>query len=193
MSNEDLPVTDLLTWGEWVKGRAELALSGSATPTPGEKQCRWCRARFTCKARAISVLTASSSEHLTNDNLAMLYPIADEAVKWANDIKSIVTSKLESGETVPGYKLVEGRSQRKWADNAEAELLDVLPHEKVFESKLLGVTAIEKLLKKHLNSKKVVTEFMSTITTKPAGKPAIVKTSDPRPSVVDTVANFPEG
>ena len=89
------------------------------------------------------------------------------------------------GETIRGHKLVEGRSVRRWTDNAAEVLAEAVEDsEKLYEKKLLGIGAIEKLV-----GKKLVNE----VTTKPAGKPALVPSTDKRPEIVAPNVDFPTG
>ena len=190
VSQEELTVMDLLEWGEWVKERAKMTADPNAKATPGEKQCRWCRARFTCRARAIDALTVLGSDHLAPTDISALLPHLPEVKSWASDIEAQAMTLLESGAEVPGYKLVEGRSVRTLTDTAVDILRTAgLDDSAIYRQSYRTLTDIEKAL----GGKKKAAPVLEKCTTKPAGKPAIVKTSDPRPSVVDTVADFPEG
>ena len=182
-SDWEISIKDLLAWGEWVKDRAQLALSDNAPRVPGEKQCKWCKAKFGCKALAdytnelitaeFEDLTPScDADKLNDDQIANVLAHKLLITEWLNAVEQYAFDKLERGEPVPGYKLVAGRSIRKWSDNAEQTLADQLG-DKAYSKKLIGIGDAEKLIgKKQLEQ--------MAITIKPEGKPTIVPESDKR-------------
>lgn len=182
-SEWEISIKDLLAWGEWVKERAQLALSDNAPRVPGEKQCKWCKAKATCKALADytnTLITAEfddltpsvDADKLNDDQLANVLAHKSLIIEWLNSVEHHALEKLEQGEKVPGFKLVAGRSIRKWSDNAEQILADQLG-EKTYSKKLIGIGDAEKLI-----GKKQLEEMAITI--KPEGKPTIVPESDKR-------------
>lgn len=190
VSSETLTVEELLAWGDWVKKRVAITQDPQAPPVPGEKQCRWCRARFTCRARAIDALTVAGSDHLAPSDIAALLPHLPGVIAWADDIEAQAVSLLESGAEVAGYKLVEGRSVRKLTDNAVDTLRAAgLDDSTIYRQSYRTLADIEKAL----GGKKNAAPVLEQCTTKPAGKPAIVLNSDPRPPISATVAQFPVG
>ena len=190
ISSEELSVQDLLTWGEWVKERAILTTEPTAKATPGEKQCRWCRARYTCRARAIASLTVIGSDHLSPADIGALLPHLAEVKSWASDIEAQAMTLLEAGSEVTGYKLVEGRAIRTLTDTAVDTLRAAgLDDEAIYRQSYRTLGDIEKAL----GGKKKAAPVLEKCTTKPAGKPAIVPNSDPRPALNGTVANFEIG
>ena len=78
---------------------------------------------------------------------------------------------------IPGWKVVEGRSVRVWADNAAHVLINKCGIDP-YERKLLGIGAVEKLL-----GKDQAKEVMPTITSKSAGKPTLAPEDDPREAI----------
>ena len=190
VSREEITVDELLEWGEWVKERAAATEDPKAVATPGHKQCRWCKARFTCRARAIDALHVAGSDYLTPADIAMLLPHIAEVKSWVGDLEQQAMNLLESGSDVPGYKLVEGRSVRKLTDSA-ADILRTagLDDSAIYRQSYRTLTDIEKAL----GGKKKAAPVLEQCTTKPAGKPAIVQTSDPRPPISGNVAQFEIG
>jgi len=176
----------LLKWAEWAKQRAEEALSDNAPRTPTDKGCTWCKAKSSCKALAEHSLKVIMSdfddlEDLTpidSINQAQTRLILDNAKlikSWLDAIESRVMQQLLNGETFDGYKLVEGRSIRKWQDESTATelLLKHLPNDQVFTQKLITPAQAEKLMKKEKN-------LLSDLIIKPEGAPALVKSDDKR-------------
>ena len=191
ISSEELTVTELLKWGEWVIERAQLTTDPNAPAVPGEKQCRWCRARFTCRARAIEALTVAGSDHLAPADIATVLPMLSSVSSWVKDIEAHAMSLLESGQEVAGYKLVEGRATRKLTDDAVDTLRAAgLDDSAIYRQSYRTLSDIEK----SLGGKKKAAPVLEQCTTKPAGKPAIVPNSDPRPALtMASVAQFEIG
>src|SRR5699024_9651498 len=107
-----------------------------------------------------------------------------ELQKWAKDVEKYAFEQAEKhGKKVPGWKLVEGRSNRKYADEdmvleklkEDYQLDDIAPR------KILGITAMEKIL-----GKKTFAERLADLVIKPAGKPTLVPESDKRPELNST-------
>ncbi len=89
---------------------------------------------------------------------------------------------------VPGYKLVEGRSNRKYRDDiavAGALRAKGWPDEVLYEKKLLGLTAMEKLV-----GKKTIAELPEGLVVKPQGKPVLVPQSDKRDELNSALSDF---
>ena len=198
--SEELSIAELLQWGEKeVVPRAKAAWVGAGDFVPGD-HCRdgFCRARFTCAARAqmaIEVIQAEFSsplpptvETLSMDRIAALLPQADIVIDWFNDLKAhALKQAVEHNTTVPGFKLVEGRSNRKYVDHdaVAAKLKDSgIPEEIMFERSLLGITAMESAI-----GKKKFTELLGDLVVKPSGKPTLVPEGDKRPALALTVCS----
>ncbi len=180
--------------------------------TPGEKQCRFCKASAICTAREqfhmqtvagdFDDLTAPVSElitnaiarvpMLTNEQLAEIYGQADFIESWLKAIRDRVNSELNAGHPVPGFKLVTGKQgNRAWRDEVEAEELLKsfrLKQDQMYSQKVISPTQAEKLLKK--DSPRRWTKVEALIT-RSDGKPTIAPESDPRPTLnVNPVNDF---
>ena len=193
ISTETLKVTDLLDWGhEVLKPGVQAALQPDAPLVPGLKQCRFCRAAAVCPARAAANQDLARRdfdgalippEVLSLEEIAALLPHLDELRRWATDVQDYALAQAEQGRTVPGYKLVAGRSNRAWAGN-ETDTLDALldiglAMADITTSKLVGIPAIEKAL----GGAKRAAPLLEPLITKPVGKPALVPDADPRPAL----------
>lgn len=145
--------------------------------TPGEKQCLWCPHKMNCNALAEHVKqTTIDLFDDVDDNDDLRKVILDNKkliINFLNSIETDVTERLLRGETFEGYKLVEGRSTRKWNGEAETALIVELG-KKAYTKKLIGVTEAQKQLGK---------EFVDNHTTKSNGKLTLVSESDKRPSI----------
>ena len=119
----------------------------------------------------------SGSEGLQIDNL----------VYWAEDIKCYALQQALSGVRYPGFKLVEGRSNRKYTDEvAVAQVVSNAGYDP-YEKKLLGITAMQRQL-----GKKKFDELLSGLIVKPQGKPVLAPSTDKRPEFNTAVNDFME-
>lgn len=186
---------DLLEWAEYARERAEYTEADDPLFEPGDKQCRFCKAQATC--RALKDLTLSVAldgfeevidpTTLSNAEIADLLPLVPLIERFTKSVKAHAHSEAESGRDVPGYKLVEGRSNRAWSDAEEAEdrlRRSKLKKDECYSSKLITPTQAEKLLgPKHPIIKELVI--------KPQGKPTLVPDADKRPALeIDPTAGF---
>lgn len=186
VTSETLMVTDLLEWARTeVKPKAELAMAGEGEFVVGD-HCRFCRARKTCRARAEYNLELTQMEFrypdLLNDNeIGEVLRKADQLANWVTDITDYALEEALKGKKFDGWKLVEGRSNRKYSD--EIKVADTLKdagydEAALYEKKLYGITAMEKLI-----GKKKFTELLNDLIIKPEGKPTLAPESDKRPEI----------
>ena len=183
ISEFDISKDALYKWAEEeLRPRAELAYKGEGDFSCGE-WCRFCKAKHECRARAEANLLLAKYDFqlpptLSDSEIAVILDKADELVSWANDIKTYALQMAIAGKEWQGWKLVEGRSNRK-ISNEEAVIEAVTAMGKdPFEKKLLGVTALEKLL-----GKTKFNEIIGQYVEKPAGKPTLVPESDKREAI----------
>ena len=183
---------DLYRWADEVlKPTAELAFAGDGNFLCGE-WCGFCKAKTDCRARAEANLELARYEFkfpplLTDEDIEDILAKVDELVSWASDIKDYALQQAISGKEWHGYKLVEGRSNRKYTNDAlvaaAVESIGVDPYER----KLLGVTAMQKLL-----GKSRFDEILAAYIEKPQGKPTLVPESDKRPAMNTAKNDFME-
>lgn len=193
VSTEELSVAALLEWAEEVVvPAAKLAYAGKGNFYPGE-HCRFCRAKAVCRARAEANLELArydfaKPETLTPEEIAeILTQIERDFKAWVSDIQDYALDQATNhGVKFPGWKLVEGRSNRKYADKdavkttlREAGYTD----EQILKMDLKGITEIERLL-----GKKRFAELLSEYVVKPAGRPTLVPESDKRPEINSTAS-----
>ena len=185
ISMDEMSRKELEAWGRtFVKPRAKLAYAGKGEFAPSENTCRFCRAAAMCKARTdynLSLFDEGESELMTIDEVAALLEKAADIKQWLAALEDKVFVTLATGTPVPGWKLVAGRSNRRYTDEvkvAEALQKAGIADEDIFERKLLTITALEKLL-----GKKPVAEILDGLIEKPEGKPTLAPETDKRPAI----------
>lgn len=179
----------LLEWGEYVKGRAALALKDDA-PCYAGKYCDegFCKARAVCRAYneeklKLAYLDFKKPAELSEEEIAEVLDQADALAKWAKAVSDYALDQaLNHGAKFPGFKLVEGRSNRSYTDEA-AVIAAITERTDYTEAdltvkKIKGVTEMEKLL-----GKKIFASLLEGLVVKPQGKPVLVHTEDKRPEI----------
>lgn len=184
-SSERLYVPDLILWGtDYVRPRAQQAYDGEGEFCAGE-HCRFCKVSATCRARVEYVTDMAKHEFadpalLTDEEIAEMLPRVDELVRWAKQVKDWALEQAVNHEhTLPGYKLVEGRANRRLLDPQQAgALLEEAGYSRDELYTLKGLTDLEAVV-----GKKALSEHLGSLIHKPAGKPVLVPESDKRPAI----------
>ncbi len=192
ISTWEISAADLRKWAETeLKPRATLAFAGTGEFIAG-KHCQFCKARGACKANAdfnleLAKYDFASPAKLADEEVSDILDRAKTFQNWLGDVEEYALSEaVERGKKWPGYKLVEGRSNRKYTDDdqvAETLIGKGYKEETIFTKKLLGITAMEKEL-----GKNTFNTLLSPLITKPLGKPTLVPLSDKRPELNSTEA-----
>ena len=182
VSESVISVSELLHWAEnELKPKAELAAKGEGEFCAGE-HCRFCKVKATCRKRAEYNLTLAQYDFapaatLEDREIEAILEKADALTAWAADVKEYALSQALAGKQWTGYKVVEGRSNRKYTDEkAVAEAVKAIGENPYSEPEVLGITAMTKLL----GGKKKFDELLSKYVCKPQGKPTLVPSSDKR-------------
>ena len=175
-----MDVEELYRWAaEELKPRAELAFAGKGNYSVGE-WCRNCRARRTCRELAAHQLEIARYEFtepplLSDEEIADVLGRVDDLVSWAAGVKEYALQAALDGRRFAGWKLVEGKSVRKFTDDAcvaaRVEAAGIDP----FEKKMLGLTALEKKL-----GKRDFQNLLADLVVRSQGKPVLVPVSDKR-------------
>ena len=124
---------------------------------------------------------------LDPEEIAAILPQIDTLVSWAEDVKAYALQQALSGQRYPGFKLVEGRSNRKYTDEVAVATVVSNAGYDPYEKKLLGITAMTKQL-----GKKKFDELLSGLIIKPQGKPVLAPESDKRPEFNTAQNDFME-
>lgn len=201
-SEDALSVDDLLAWGESIKPLAKEAYDGPGTFCPGE-HCRFCKGKVQCAARAAFFTGFEDFKNLTPANgsreigkspclsdaeVGDLLIQAEGLVQWYKDLQDYATGAMLDGGEIPGWKLVEGRSNRAFTDvdAAVQKLIDAGYDEAlIYDRKPKTLSELEKML-----GKKTFAELLSECVTKPKGKPTLALASDRREAYCVGAAEF---
>lgn len=174
----------LLNWGNaFVKPLADLAYKGEGDFTPGD-HCRFCRAKAVCRARSVTNTALEDFKGklpplISNEEVGDLLLKAQDLAKWAKDLEEYALSACLAGENIPGWKAVEGRSNRAFTDIDAAfkaiKEKGLAKEEVLYIRKPITLTETEKLI-----GKKEFETALSEFVIKPPGKPALAKATDKR-------------
>lgn len=190
VSTWEISVSDLMAWVETeLKPKAQLAIHGEGEFHCGS-WCRFCKAKNTCRARAEEYLRLAQMEFkppalLSDEEIAEVLKVADELAKWSADVYAFATDEaITYGKKWTGFKLVEGRSNRKYTDEEEvAEAAKAAGYTDIYKKSLVGITEMEKLM-----GKKKFAEVLGKLVYKPQGKITLVTESDKRQEIQTATA-----
>ncbi|EPY6467343.1 DUF2800 domain-containing protein [Clostridium sporogenes] len=185
VSTWTIRVEDLKAWAEKeLKPRAKKAYDGEGDYLPGE-WCTFCRAAVKCRARAEEKLKLAQMEFklpplLTDSEIEEVLSKLSDLTKWANEIITYATdAAVNHGKEWHGFKVVEGRSVRKFKDeDAVAEVAKANGYKDIFRQSLITLTEMERLMGKSKFEK-----ILGDLIYKPPGKPTLVPLSDKRPAM----------
>lgn len=217
VSEYHISVAELLEFADQVRAAAANVGHAKAQPyadarddtlslrdylQPGEKQCRFCKAKAGCPALLAEVTEVVGGKPATAEDFAQFAPDAADELgsagdnylsmamakvglveDWCKAIRAEVERRLLRGDTVPGYKLVEGKlGNRQWIsqDEAEAAMKSMrLKQDEMYERKLISPTAAEKVLKQN----PAKWEKLQKLITRNPGKPSVAPAADKRPAL----------
>jgi hypothetical protein len=196
VSTWTVPVDELKVWAEEeLKPKAVKAYNGEGEYIPGE-WCTFCKAAVRCRARAEEKLKLAQTEFkmpplLTDNEIEEILFILPDLTKWANEITAYATdAAVNHGKEWHGFKVVEGRSVRKYKDeNAIADKAEASGYKDIYRKSLIPMTEMQKLM-----GKTKFEEILGDLIYKPPGKPTLVPNSDKRPAmnVADAKNEFNE-
>lgn len=194
-SSWSMRTVDLLYWANnSLRPAARLAFQGEGEQVPGE-HCRFCKVAAKCKALAAYTLSATQQQTapglMTLDELAALLPHFATIKSWISSVEEYALEAALEGDTIPGYKVVEGRSVRKISDTAQAQerlqKAGFMPESYLKPAELKTITDLEKTL-----TKKGFAAILGDLVIKPEGKPTLVEESDPRQPYSKAASDFKE-
>ena len=185
VSTWTIPVEDLKAWAEnELKPRAKMAYDGEGEYLPGE-WCTFCRAAVRCRARAEEKLKLAQTEFrmpplLTDAEIEDILAVLPDLTKWANEIAAYaLDAALNHGKEWNGFKVVEGRSVRKYRDEAAgAEAAKEAGYKDIYRQSLIPLTEMQRLM-----GKDRFEEILGGLITKAPGRPTLVPKSDRRPAM----------
>ena len=185
VSTWTVSVEDLKAWAEnELKPRAKMAYDGEGEYLPGE-WCTFCRAAVRCRARAEEKLKLAQTEFrmpplLTDAEIEEILAVLPDLTRWANEIAAYaLDAALNHGKEWNGFKVVEGRSVRKYRDEAAvAEAAKEAGYKDIYRQSLIPLTEMQRLM-----GKDKFEEILGGLITKSPGRPTLVPKSDRRPAM----------
>lgn len=191
VSTWTVPVEELKAWAEEeLKPKATKAFQGEGEYIPGQ-WCTFCRASTRCRARADENLKLAQMEFkmpplLTDSEIEEILNILPDLIKWANEITAYATdAAVNRGKEWHGFKVVEGRSVRKYKDeDAVAKQAVLSGFKDIYRKSLIPMTEMQKLM-----GKTKFEEILGSLIYKPPGKPTLVPNSDKRTAMKVTDPN----
>ena len=182
ISIAEITKEELLRWADEVLiPAAELAAKGEGDYQAGP-HCQFCKVKATCRKRAEYNLQMAQYDFavpdtLADDEISLILDRADTFIGWVNDVREYALQQAISGHEFPGYKIVEGRSNRRYTNSDAVAAAVTEAGYDPYEKKLMGITAMTKLL-----GTKKFNALLGSLVEKPAGRPTIVPVSDKRPA-----------
>ena len=190
-STYEIAADELVRWAEKeVRPRALLAYEGKGEFCAGD-WCRFCKARYTCRKRSEYHMQLAERDFrqpdlLSDEEITDILPIADSLNNWVQDLLAYATQQAVEGKSWPGYKLVAGRSNRKYTSEAEViKAATEAGYTDIYKTTLLGVGDLEKRL-----GRKKFNEVLGMYVIKPVGAPTLVPDSDPRKPYSSAAEDF---
>ena len=183
---------DLLNWAnDELTAKAELAFEGKGELCCGE-WCKFCKAKSNCKERArvnmeMAQYEFRKSSLLTDEEVVKILSRIDELTSWASDVKNFALEQAVRGKQWPGWKVVEGRSNRKYTDEGAVAQVVKNAGYNPYDEKIMGITNMTKML-----GKEKFNELLGDFVERPQGKPTLVPEDDNRPRMNTAKEDFKE-
>lgn len=183
---------DLLNWAnDELTAKAELAFEGKGELCCGE-WCKFCKAKSNCKERArvnmeMAQYEFRKSSLLTDEEVVDILSKVDELTSWASDVKNFALEQAVRGKQWPGWKVVEGRSNRKYTDESAVAQVVKNAGYNPYDEKIMGITNMTKML-----GKEKFNELLGDFVERPQGKPTLVTEDDKRPEMNTAKEDFKE-
>lgn len=185
VSTWTIPIEELKVWAEEeLKPKAQMAYDGDGEYLPGE-WCTFCKAAVKCRARAEEKMRLARMEFnmpplLTDAEIEEVLTVLPDLTKWANEITAYATeAAIHHGKEWNGFKVVEGRSNRKYRDEQlVAEAAKEHGYTDIYRQSLIPMTEMQKLM-----GKSTFEEILGDLIYKPPGKPTLVPNTDKRPAM----------
>ena len=181
--------------------RAKIAAMETLEAEPRSEAgdwCRWCAAEADCPTRRALVQTRAGiafadappldEKAVAEKVRAMAIEDLVQALRWEDfvssyftAVKSTLEARINSGAKADGVKFVQGRSNRQWRDEKEAEkeLGKVVAVERLWEKSFISPAQAEKVI-----GKKAGKELVDRLTIRPEGKRTLVLDTDVRREIV---------
>lgn len=190
LSEYEVSTAELLSWAiSDLEPKAKEAYSGKGKQQPGD-WCQFCKVKHTCRAlvNLCKETAQNNPQLLSTDELAKdILPLLPTIKTWLAGVEDYALQQALSGVVLPGWKLVEGRSNRKIVnvEGAAKALIDAgYAKTAIYRpQELCTITELEKMV-----GKKQFAALCADYIEKPQGKPTLAEESDKRPAL-DPVAD----
>ena len=191
-SQYSLTPDTLLSWAEnTLRPAGEMALHGEGDLATGP-WCRFCKAKAVCRKRAEENLALARYDFarpdtLEDDEVSIILEQVDNLISWAEDVKRYALDRALAGYTWDNWKVVEGRSVRRYADEKKVADAVIAAGFDPYVDRILNLTEMQKML-----GKKKFEEVLGKLIVKPEGKPTLVSRADKRPEINNIMKDFEE-
>jgi hypothetical protein len=146
------------------------------------EHCRWCSAKPICPKMTGAVDRALQAQlvSLDADTIGAYLKNCDLLEQWITDLRALAHQMLEADKPVPGWKLVNKRATRQWANEGQADdvLSKVIPKDELYVAKMISPAQAEKVLKK------LGEQLPDDLVIAVSSGSTLAREEDPRPAVV---------
>lgn len=181
ISTDRTTLNKLVDWAEYfVRPKAALAWKGEGNFVPSEDNCRWCRAKSQCRARADFNTALAKMEFrdpplLSDEEMSNILDKAQDLKSWVGDVEDYALSKaVDTGAVPKGYKLTTTTTHRKISDIALASEVLIskgIPKNEIWEQpKMKSIASLEKLA-----AKGQIITWLGDLVQRPEGSPKLVR------------------
>lgn len=192
LSEYEVATEELLSWAiKELEPKAKEAYSGNGKQQPGD-WCQFCKVKHTCRAlvNLCKETAQNNAQLLSTDELAKdVLPMLPIIKTWLAGVEDYALQQALSGVSLPGWKLVEGRSNRKIVnvEGAATALINAgYAKTAIYKpQELCTITELEKMV-----GKKQFAALCADFIEKPKGKPTLAEESDKRPALDPVAEDF---
>lgn len=186
VSTYTMSKADLLQWANGTLAPTALLAQEGKGEFQAGNHCQFCKVKAACRKRAEYNLELARYDFeipatLEEHEIDAILLKADQLISWASDVKEYALNQALQGTDYSHFKVVEGRSNRKYTDEDDVAKTVMAAGYDPYEKSILGITAMSKLL-----GKKKFNELLGSLICKPQGKPTLVSRSDKRPTMKNT-------
>lgn len=186
VSTYTMSKADLLQWANGTLAPAALLAQEGKGEFQAGNHCQFCKVKAACRKRAEYNLELARYDFempatLEEHEIDAILLKADQLISWASDVKEYALNQALQGTDYSHFKVVEGRSNRKYTNEDDVAKTVMAAGYDPYEKSILGITAMSKLL-----GKKKFNELLGSLICKPQGKPTLVSKSDKRPAMKNT-------
>ena len=186
VSTYTMSKADLLQWANGTLAPTALLAQEGKGEFQAGNHCQFCKVKAACRKRAeynleLAIYDFEMPATLEEHEIDAILLKADQLISWASDVKEYALNQALQGTDYSHFKVVEGRSNRKYTNEDDVAKTVMAAGYDPYEKSILGITAMSKLL-----GKKKFNELLGSLICKPQGKPTLVSRSDKRPTMKNT-------